>query len=114
MVASSVLMTGGDGFDGDGFLHRTRMEREIVAHDLIDGHDAAGVLQALETGKFGGNIVGADANEVDAIVAVLIGDRVNRCPASPRSTAVILAPAMIFPLESETVPTRDVVVAICA
>jgi superfamily II DNA or RNA helicase len=29
-------------------------------------------------------------------------------------TAVILAPAMTFPLESETAPTSDVVVAICA
>ena len=72
------------------------------------------MLQALETGKFGGDVVGADADEVDAVVAVLVGDGVVRVQSLGVSTAVILAPAMAFPLESETVPTSDVVVAIWA
>ena len=67
----------------------------------------------LKPGKFGGNVVGADADEVDAVVAVLVGDRVVLVE-SCGSTAVILAPAMVFPLESETVPTSDVMVAIWA
>ena len=61
------------GLHRDGLGDGTGGKGEIVPDGLVDIHHAALALGFSETGKFGGNGVGAVADEVDAIVTILIG-----------------------------------------
>ena len=102
----------GGGLDGDGLRDSADFQLEVGAHGLVDVDLNPRFRYLLKSGLVDGNVVHADAHEIDPVAAKSVRSR--RCRVSPvlASTAVILAFGTTLPVASVTVPTSDVVVAI--